>query len=165
MALFARLPEIRYQPQSVPIVPPEEQGKYPALAADFAVLAEELLPHFEELDREAQRAQNRFRLEQLFLIAGGVFAAGLGAAHATLPDSPGFGIAEALLGITMAGVSLYARQTNAQEAYLANRLEAESLRREYFLFLGRLSPYAEDGSRLRNLRRRVAQVKAGVVPS
>ena len=43
----------------------EAQAQRPDLAADFATLESELMPYFRELDANALRLQNQFRLHQL----------------------------------------------------------------------------------------------------
>ncbi len=57
-------------------------------------------------------------------------------------------------------VALRAKTDKIQERYLTSRLKAEMLRREYFLFLGRLGPYGEI-DRLQHLIRQVAKIRAG----
>jgi hypothetical protein len=53
------------------------------------------------------------------------------------------------------------RDLNSHERWRTGRLKAELLRGEYFLFLGRAEPYHQDGCRVRNLRRRVAEIRSG----
>jgi hypothetical protein len=50
-------------------------------------------------------------------------------------------LAEAVLAAILAGVAQAAQASKAQQRYFSSRLKAETLRSEYFLFLGRLSPY------------------------
>ena len=66
-----------------------------------------------------------------------------------------------MLAAGLAAVALRARALKAQERYFTNRLKAETLRGEYFLFLGRIGPYADDRHRAQRLIHRVAEVKAG----
>jgi hypothetical protein len=47
--------------------------------------------------------------------------------------------------------------------HLNDRLKAERLRTEYFLFLGHVGTYADEQERLRRLILRVADIKSGEV--
>jgi Protein of unknown function (DUF4231) len=162
LVLFKRLPMLRWRPkEGEQIVPREAQATYPALAEDFAFLERELLLPSRELDNEALSAQNQFRLEQVALILGGTLATVLGAVQASLPNAAWPGIVEAVLAAGLTAAAFRAQVLRAQERYFTNRLKAEMLRGEYFLFLGRIGPYAEDRERLQQLIRRVAEVKAG----
>jgi hypothetical protein len=162
LALFRRFPRLQWRPkEGEQIVPREVQATYPALAEDFALLEHELLPHFRELDNAALHAQNQFRLEQVALILGGTLATVLGAMQTLLLEAVWPGIAEAVLASGLTAVAFRAQALRAQERYFTNRLKAETLRGEYFRFLGRIGPYAEDREPIQQLRRRVAEVKAG----
>src|SRR5690348_362102 len=92
-ALFRRVPKLR-APSSDPLLPPGVAEEFPALGSDIAVLNEQLLPHFEKLDRAALRSENGFRLAQVVLIIGGLIATLLGAVQAALPTSAWAGIVE-----------------------------------------------------------------------
>lgn len=144
LVLFKRWPYLRWRPkEGEQIVPPEAKANCPAFADDFELLERELMPHFRELDNEALRAQNQFRLEQVALIFGGALATALGAVQAALTNAVWPGIVEAALAAGLAAVALRARALKAQEHYFTNRLKAETLRGEYFLFLGQVGRYAD----------------------
>jgi hypothetical protein len=66
-----------------------------------------------------------------------------------------------VLAAALSAVAMRAKTTRVQQGYFSDRLKAEKLRAEYFLFLGRVGPYAEDAERLRQLVRRVAEIKGG----
>jgi hypothetical protein len=100
-----------------PLIPAEAQRRYPALATDFEVLAEELLPSFVSRDAEAIWAQRRFRAEQLLLIGGGVVATGLGAVQASLGGASWAAIAEAVVAGILAGVAGRAGSGELQRKY------------------------------------------------
>jgi hypothetical protein len=145
------------------LVSAELRAVSPALAEDFDVLERELLPDFYELDEGALRAQNTFRLGQLFVIVGGAAATSLGAVQAALGGGvTEIGIAEALVAGALAATVAYVRGRQAQREYFTVRLKAERLRGEYFLFLGRVPPYdvGDDGERLRRLRAQVSTIEA-----
>lgn len=173
--LFKRLPSfaLRIQPdEERHIMPPAEQQRYPQFAADFALLDEHLLPVFLELDAEAARAQNDFRLEQLVLIGGSLLATVLGALHMAfglgtiadagtgLPVTGAWAWAGAVVSAVVATVTARARDLRNQDTYRTARLKAELLRGEYYLFLGRVSIYGKP-ARVGNLVRRVAEIQAG----
>jgi hypothetical protein len=162
LSLFKRLPYLRWRPkEGEQIVSPEVQANYPVFAEDFEQLEQKLMPHFRELDNEALHAQNQFRLEQVALIFGGALATTLGAIQAALAEAAWPGIVEAVLAAMLVAIALRVRALKAQERYFTNRLKAETLRGEYFLFLGRIGPYADNRYRIQRLIRRVADVKLG----
>ena len=138
----------------------EAQAKCPDLAADFATLETELMPYFRELDANALRLQNQFRLHQVTLIFGGALATILGALHANLA-SAWIGISQTVLAAVLAGVAVRSQTTRAHERYSSDRLKAEKLRSEYFLFLGRVGSYSDEKERLPQLIRRIGEVKIG----
>jgi hypothetical protein len=166
VALFKRLPSLRWSPpRDQNIIPAEAQTQSPAFSGDFKTLEDELMPHFRELDAEALRVQNQFRLNQVTLIFGGALATILGALHASLGAGPAVwaGIIESVLAAVLSAVALRLQGTHAQERYFSDRLKAEKLRTEYFLFLGRVGTYADEQERLPRLIRRVADLKSGEV--
>ena len=163
MTLFRRLPRLVWSPQNEDIIPSDVQLQHPALANDFKTLEDELLPHFRELNADALRYQNEFRLDQVILILGGALATVLGVLHASLPRTAAVwaGIVEAVLAAALSAVALRARTTGAQQRYFSWRLKAEKMRAEYFLFLGGVGIYADEKERLSHLIRRVAEIKIG----
>jgi hypothetical protein len=115
---------------------------------------------FTRLDEAAGRAQNAFRLERLTLIFGGAAATSLGAVQASV----GGGVAAlALIQAVLAGglsvVAFRARARRSQQTYLTSRLKAERLRGEYFLFLMRRGPYADEDGRADALAARVDEIE------
>lgn len=161
MVLFKRLPKLRWKPpEKEELVPIEAQARRPDLAADFATLESELMPYFRELDANALRLQNQFRLRQVTLIFGGALATILGALHANLA-SAWIGISETVLAAVLSGVAVRSLTARAHERYSSDRLKAEKLRSEYFLFLGRIGTYLDERERLPQLIRRVGEVKIG----
>ena len=161
MALFKRLPRLRWKsPRAQEIIPVEAQNDCPELATDFKTLADELMPHFRELDANALRLQNEFRLEQVLLIFGGTMATILGALHASL-GAVWTGITESVLAAVLSAVAMRAQTTRVQQRYFTDRLKAEKLRAEYFLFLARVETYADEQERLPQLIRRVAEIRTG----
>ncbi|MCG3163436.1 MAG: hypothetical protein JMDDDDMK_04849 [Acidobacteria bacterium] len=170
ITLFKRLPKLRWRPkegeQIIHLAPDDQYSdcreKYPDFKADFDILERELMPHFRELDNAALSAQNQFRLQQIILIVGGVIATALGAIQAANVKAAWPGVAEAAVAASLTMVSVIAREFGAQKKYFSDRLKAETLRAEYFLFLGRLGNYANDADRAQNLIRRVAEIESNV---
>jgi Protein of unknown function (DUF4231) len=158
-ALLASLPRLRWRGDRCdPLVRPEVEDAMPALRPDLEILEREVLPDFYGLDEAALRAENTFRLGQLFVIVGGAAATSLGAVQAALGGGViAIGIAEALVAGAFAGAVSYVRGRDAQRDYFTNRLRAERLRGEYFLFLGRVGRYDadDDDDRLARLRQEV----------
>ena len=164
MVLFKRWPALHWSPPpDEPIVPTDAQMQHAVFSADFKELENELLPHFRELSVEALRVQNQFRRQQVVLIFGGACATVLGAMQSSLGSSAAVwaGIFETVLAAILAAVALRAQTTHAQEFYFTNRLKAERLRAEYFLFLARVGIYEDPQDRLPNLIRRIAEIKSG----
>lgn len=162
-AFLAQRPRLFWRAgERCPLVSPELRAASPALADDFDVLDRELLPDFHELDENALRAQNTFRLGQLLVLVGGAAATSLGAVQAALGGGVTWiGIAEALVAGTLAAAIAYVRGRQAQREYFTTRLKAELLRSEYFLFLARVAPYdVDDVDRLRRLRAQVSTIEA-----
>ena len=163
ITLFKRLPMLFWRPKKDKdhqIVEPDIQNSYSDFKADFDALEQNLMPYFRELDNEALHAQNQFRRQQIILIVGGVIASALGAVQAAFIDEKWPGIAEAVLTALLTTVAFFARELQAQKKYFSNRLKAETLRGEFFLFLGRVGSYANDADRVPNLIRRVADIES-----
>ena len=161
-ALVTSLPRLRWRPPPRgPLVPPDARAAAPALADDLELLDRELLPDFHEFDEAALRAQNTFRLGQVTVIVGGAVATALGAVQSALGAGVAeIGIAEALVAGALAGAVAYVRGREAQREYFTNRLRAERLRSEYFLFLARTPPYDTPSAavRLGRLRERLGRI-------
>jgi len=161
IALFKRLPRLFWEPKKdVQVLPLEIQSQYTDFQADFDILEKKLMPYFRDFDNEALRAQNQFRRQQVTMIAGGVIAATLGAIQAAFSEASWPGMAEAALTAFLTMVAFFVRELDAQKKYFSNRLKAETLRGEYFRFLGRLSEYAGDADREANLIRRIADIES-----
>jgi uncharacterized protein DUF4231 len=161
LKLFNRFPRLFWKRgERYHVVDPAIRGQYPALAEDFALLDKYLMNSFWELDEEALEAQNKFRRAQVILILGTMLATIFGAIQAANPESKWPGLVETVLAALMAAVIMKIRTLKTHEGYYTNRLKAERLRGEYFLFLGRAEPYSNDNDRVPNLVRRVAEVRA-----
>ncbi len=116
--MFKRLPSLRWSPpRDQEIVSMETQKQSPLFADDFKTLGDELMPYFRELDAEALRVQNQFRLDQVILIFGGALATILGAVHASLGGTPAVwaGIIESVLAAALSAVAMRLQGTHAQE--------------------------------------------------
>lgn len=160
---LASRPRLRWRAgERYPLVQPDLRSTAPALAEDFEVLDQELLPLYYKLDEEALQAQNSFRLGQVMVILGGALATALGAIQAALGGGvTEIGVAEAIVAGALAAVVAYVRGRQAQREYFTTRLKAERLRKEYFVFLGRVDPYDSDDAEERRtlLHREVARIE------
>ena len=160
-ALIRRLPRLFGTVSSAPIVGRERRAAFSDLETDFALLDKVLVPEFERHDKDALRAQNSFRRQQLALILGGASTTILGSLHASLgPRWDWAAFAEAAVAGILVAVVFFAQRTQAQRRYLENRLLAERLRAEFFRFVGRVGPYANDARRGDALRNEVRRLKA-----
>ncbi|SRR5258708_29969127 len=160
MDLFKRFPKVRLQVGEQVLIPREDRDQFPAFAADFAILDQELIPTFSKFDTQATRKQNSYRWMYVLLIFGGSLATILGIVQLTMDYewlALTSGIVAAFLGI----ITLYARSFRYQERYLDNRAQAESLRTEYFLFLGHFGSYADENNRVMALIQRVSEIEIG----
>ncbi|MGE0127717.1 MAG: DUF4231 domain-containing protein [Blastocatellales bacterium] len=161
ITLFKRMPMLVWRPkENEQIISLDNQNNYPDFKADFEILERELMPHFRQLDNESLRSQNQFRRQQLVLIAGGVIATTLGAIQTTNTNVKWPSIAQAAVAAFLTAVMGLARELQAQKIFLSNRIKAEMLRGEFFLFLGRVGNYANDADRVQNLIGRVADIEA-----
>ena len=161
-ALVRRLPRLRWSAPDATrnLVPLEEQKRYPALASDFAYLNDHLLDVFRLCDDEALRQQNTFYLANLVAIVGSLVATVLGIIQvAAVPGRFWFSLAETVLAAALGGGLLATTARAAQRGYFTSRLKAERLRSEYFLFLARHAPYAEDATRRQRLIQRVTEIQ------
>jgi Protein of unknown function (DUF4231) len=160
---LARAPRLRWRPGArEPLVKPDARAAAPALEPDFDVLDAELLPTFHELDEQALRAQNDYRRGRILIILGSAVATALGAVQAALGGGEtAIGVAEAIVAGAFAAVVAYVRGREAQKEYFTARLKAESLRGEYFLFLGRVAPYDvhDDDERRSLLHKRIVEIE------
>src|SRR5688572_8256845 len=105
-ALLRRLPTLVYREgEQTPIVEPEVRSGLGALSADLTVLGEVLEPTFQRLDAAALRAQNSYHLLRLVLIFGAAIATLLGTWQAASDGSEWAGLAEGLVGASLAGVT------------------------------------------------------------
>ena len=168
-ALTRHLPQLWGAPAQHPILSAADRRRFPELADDFEVLGAELEEPFVHYDRGALAGQNRFRLLHLLLIAGGAAATALGALQCAAHGGKlWLGISEAVIAGLLAPLAISARSGRAHRAYFTNRLKAERLRSEYFVFLVGAGEYSEidDGRRrVELLRRRIAAIEDEEVAS
>jgi hypothetical protein len=68
--------------------------------------------------------------------------------------------AQAVLAGLLAGLAVLMRGRGPQQGYRTDRLKAERLKSEYFLFLARAGDYAEEEGRQRVLGRRVSEIES-----
>ncbi|HXR66324.1 MAG TPA: DUF4231 domain-containing protein [Ktedonobacteraceae bacterium] len=157
MDLFKQRPRFRpLSKEPAPLV--KDTGKYPALAADFKILDDVLVPSYHKHDREAIKLQNAHWWTYVILIVGGAIATILGILQLAI-SVEGIGIAGAIIAAFLGCATLALNSFHYQERYMNSRLAAEELRGEYFLFLGRLGQYGEKSQeRIEALKERVSAI-------
>jgi hypothetical protein len=155
LALFRRLPSLRYRPPQWPIVPPEAGDEFAELRDDLTFLDAALLPKFRECDLTALVEQNRHRRQQLILLVAGAAGAVLGAVQAALSEFAWPGVLLALVAVLSAVFAQQVEHGRALQRYLDQRARAERLRSLYFQYLVRVDRYA-DAERKQRLRDDVA---------
>ena len=159
MDLFKQFPRFRpLASKAEPLVAASELKKYPAFANDFRTLDEVLVPIYTTLNEEAVTQQNLYRWMYILLILGGALATILGIVRLAFNVAV-IGLAGAIVAATLGCISLALRSLPYHQRYLNARLAAEQLRGEYFLFLGRIGPYADESQRLAYLKQRVLLIK------
>jgi hypothetical protein len=139
---------------------------------DVEVLDHEVLRLFRRLDYEAARQQNRYRRVQLEYAFLALVATILGSIMAltleSQPDlTPVLGFGETAVALLTAFIVTITSDEPPQQLWLQNRLRAEHLRREYFRYLMRLSPYDaldDDFDRESLLAKRAADINRGFFP-
>lgn len=153
-ALLRRVPSLFWRaPSSQNIVQPAALASYPELADDFAIADRILMPAFRTADADALQAQNAFHMVELGLTLGAILATVLGAVQTALGGGIlVIGLIEAGLTSALGATALGIFAHNKQRNYYHCRLQAESLRGEYFRFVGRLEPYATRDAQLRAKR-------------
>jgi Protein of unknown function (DUF4231) len=160
ISLFKRFPVSHLARREDDLVKPEKRNAYPAFAADFKTLDDELIPFFRDFDNEALRNQNAYRGMYVILILGSALVTILGIIQIALIDTSWIGIVGSVVALILGVVTTMSSRFNYQKRYLNARLSAERLRSEYFLFLGRLDQYANDQDRMQKLKKNVADIKA-----
>ncbi len=161
-ALIRRFPRLRWTPPDAlrQLVDLEDQKRYPALAKDFAFLSDNLLDAFRRCDNEALRLQNSFYLVNVLVLFGSVIATILGVVQAAnIGAGFALGLAETVLAAVLGGSIVVATAKSTQRGYYTNRLKAERLRSEYFRYLARHGPYADENSREQAIKDRVLAIE------
>jgi hypothetical protein len=136
----------------------EVADRYPALRDDLRAADDALAEASREAGRRARTYQRKFRRAELAIIWGGVAAVGLGAV-AGITDAPYVSLTESLLAGFLGALAFVAGSLKWHQRWLGNRWQAESLRGERFLFVGRLGRYAGDVDRASVARVRVVEIE------
>jgi hypothetical protein len=161
LALLSRFPNLLYRPKTWVWLPKADDGRFAALSDDLAALHAELMPAYEDADFAALRAQNAFRGAQVTLILGGAVIAILGSLQAAFGDTATWpSIAQLVAGASLTAIGTMQTKLGTQQRYLRERLVAERLRGEAFVFLGRIG-YPDDAEAARRqLVARVVEIRA-----
>jgi hypothetical protein len=144
-----------------------------SVEADLQHLEKELMPLFNEVDRQASLHQNRYRLVQILFIVLATLATIIGSLLALCLGSedtrtwvPMLSFAETVVALAATFLATISGREAALPKWLENRRKAESLRREFFRFLVDLPPYDELESYRRKmlLSERAALINQGRFP-
>lgn len=121
-----------------------------ALENDLDLLEREVLRLFRERDLEAKTQQNRYRLYQISFIVLSAIATVIGSLLALALNQnpptlvPLLGFAETVVALLATFLAQISGRESPFNLWLENRRAAEGLRREYFRYLMRLTPYDND---------------------
>lgn len=138
----------------------EESSKWPALKQDLATLDTEITKKRRKLSTEATRNKNLFLYSQALVVVAGVVMVGLGALRAALGEDILWPVAaEAVLSFVIGVLVLLSREMSWQKQWLHRRVASETLKTEFFYFLGRVDEYSEADDPVKLLRQRVWQVE------
>jgi hypothetical protein len=158
MELFKRLPTFRpLSHEEQHLIPLAERSQYPAFGKEFEILERELMPHFRKLDKEAIIHQNWYRWMYVILIFGSALVTILVIIQLAITVES-IGIIGAILAAFLGIATLVSRAFKHHEHYLNTRLASEFLRSEYFRFLGRFDPYANEQDRVQKLIEQVTEI-------
>lgn len=163
VALFKRWPRLWFKPSETPLIPAKDIAKYTALTADLATVEKVIRPRFKEYDLDAQRAQNRYRGQQVTLLCVSALTAAFGSVQAAYTHYVWPGIVVAVLGVLSAAVAGFGEERGARGSYLDQRTKAERLRSMAFAYLAELPPFTGRERELK-LINAVADVEQGQEP-
>lgn len=140
---------------------------------DIAFLDSELLRLFRIRDYDASLHQNRYRLVQISFMALAALATIIGALQglflSSQPDAvPAFALAETVVALLTTYLATISGRVPSLPLWLQNRRRAEYLRREYYRYLMRITPYdndtVKDYERKLLLSTRAANINRGIYP-
>jgi hypothetical protein len=132
-------------------------SRYRALAADIELADRVLEPAYADADARALDYQRRFVRAELTVIWGGVVAVGLGVLAGTT-SLASFSFAASILTAGLGALAALAGGLRWHRRWLRYRWQAESLRGERFLFIGRVGEYAAAAEPDRLLKLHIAQI-------
>jgi hypothetical protein len=137
----------------------EQLAEYPALAVDLAVWYEQLEPRFRRLDHSAQILQNKFWRRNVALIIGSLVATSLGAVLTAVGGKLGWlVVTQVAFTALLAQLAVLIRFGRVRQKYLTDRLKAESIKSEFYLFLARVGDYAA-GDPVTKLQQQVTDIE------
>jgi cation transport ATPase len=139
---------------------------------DMEFMEYELMRLFRQRDYEAKKQQNRYRRIQILYLLLAALATMIGSVQAltfsTAPETmPLFSFLSTVVALMVTFLATISGRESPLPLWLTNRRRAEQLRREYFRYLTRMSPYddVEAGyPRRMLLSKRAADINRGVYP-
>jgi len=135
---------------------------WPALSRDLEILEEEVEKHRTEFKENAARNKNWFLASQITVVVLNLILVGIGAALTVSGESyRALAAAQIIASFIAAAIVLINREMAWQKHWLHQRVASESLKREHYLFLGRVERYADvdEPIRLQLLRNRVREIE------
>jgi len=137
----------------------EELAEYPDLAVDLAVWREQLEPRYRRLDHSSQISRNKFWRRNVALIIGSLVATSLGAVQIAVGGKVWWlVVTQAAFTALLAQLAVLIRFGRVRQTYLTDRLKAEWIKSEFYLFLGRVGDYAA-GDPVTKLQQQVSDIE------
>lgn len=163
LAMFRRLPRIRFKYSPQPLLSAEVASRFPQFQEDFAFLACHLFPVYARLDAQAAHGQNRARMLGCTQLVATtlltICASTRLVLHGTL--ATGLQMIGVVLGIGV-GVLNQVEQTSTDHTrYIQARRAAERLRALSFPYLSKQGAYADEQTRQRVLRQQILEIEKG----
>ena len=143
------------------ILPVSAERDFPAFATEFRFLEKEILPSFRDASERANRLAYWHRSSQAAILAviGCAVVIGL-TAFLGASTAPGLWLVAvpSVAVAATASLTVIGNLRRWQERSTALHLTAERLRREYFLYLGRLGEYADKDTRNDVLKNEIKRI-------
>lgn len=164
--MLARFPRFFWRPdmdspwdEDWPIVSAEQLAEYPALRKDLEVWSNYLEYRYRRLNHASMIFQNRYWRRNVALIIGSFVATCLGVLQTAMGASVGWlAVLQASFTALLAQLAVLIRLGQVQQKFRTNRLKAEWIKSEYYLFLARTGDYASD-DRMTKLQQSISDIE------
>lgn len=155
-------PATRRAAYAAEIVPKQGQREFPGFAEDFRFLEKQAQPYFEDLNQTGKRLAGRYRVQQALVIT--LFTVTLIYSLSTvvvllsLPKLSRLEIIAFTLAIIAIGGLAVTGLFRWRDRSRSYRQQAERIRRECFIFLGRIGEYEDTEKRYDRFKRNVHDI-------